>query len=216
MSFPDPVKTRRFFDRVGPWFYSFFFTLVGYRTSFRYFLRRHHPRLGLREGARILDVGIGTGFFTSSLLREVPGALTAVGLDFSPGMLTGLIRRLSGLGLRERVRLQLADMRRMPYRDESFDLVVSSAALEYMPDVEKAIAECGRVLRSGGKVLLIVTRTSLMGRLIALLWRNRVFEPGEIKDYMHRSGIERIERLWFPWYFPQVNWWGVAFIGEKK
>jgi len=215
-SWGDAVETKRFFDRVGPWFYSFFFTLVGYRASLKYFLRANHPQLGLRQGAKVLDAGIGTGFLTVNLLREVPVALSVVGLDFSLGMLLGLKRWLRKLTLQGRVRLLLGDMRKTPFRKDSFDLVVYSAAMEYLPEVEEAIAECGRVLGPGGRLLIISTRRTLMGKLIAVLWRSRMLEPARIEEFMNRSGMRHIERLRFPWYFPYVNWWGMVLLGEKK
>jgi len=211
----DPAAIRAFFNRVGPWFYTFFFALLGYRASLRYFLRLNHQRLGLRRGMRILDAGIGTGFLAVNLLREAPVPLIITGLDFSTGMFAGLERWLQRLGLRERVRLQQGDIRKMPFRSETFDLVVSSAAMEYLPEVEEGIAECGRVLRPGGKFMMISTRRSFMGRLIALLWRNSTLDPAHIRQCMHRAGIRHIERLRFPRYFPHVNGWGMILLGRK-
>ena len=114
-----------------------------------------------------------------------------------------------------RVMLQMGDMRRLPFVDESFDMVASSAAMEYLPDVEEGIYECGRILRPGGRILIISTRDTFMGKVIAALWRNKTLEPIYVKECMRRAGIEHIETLRFPWYFPHVNWWGMALLGKK-
>ena len=214
--FSETASIRDFFNKVGPWFYSWFFTAVGYRSSLKYFLRLNHQRMGLREGMRVLDAGIGTGFLTINLLREAPIPLTITGLDFSVGMLAGLKRRLTRLGLLEYVRLQVGDMRQMPFPDNSFDLLVSSAAIEYLPGVKDGISEFGRVLRPGGRLIIIATRDSFMGKAIAATWKNKTLNPEHIMECMARAGIVCIERLRFPWYFPHVNWWGMALWGEKS
>jgi len=224
----DEIRTQRygdlrestaaiqgFFDRVGPRLYAIFFGALGYRASLRHFMRAHHHRFGLRDHMAILDAGIGTGFLTVGLLRESPIPLEAVGMDFSRGMLTGLKRRLTTEGLESRVRLNLADMRRMPFPHHAFDLVITSAAMEYLPQVRDGIVECARVLRPGGRLLFIATRDSLMGKAIAATWKNKVLSPIHVADCMRRAGMTRVERLRFPWYFPHVNAWGMALLGQK-
>jgi ubiquinone/menaquinone biosynthesis C-methylase UbiE len=211
----NPAAIHDFFDRVGPWLYSWFFTLIGYRASLKHFFRLNQHLLGIRENMRILDAGIGTGFLTVNLLREAPVRLTILGLDFSSGMLKGLKRWLRKLGLEERVKLNLADMRHMPFPEETFDLVMTSAAMEYLPDVWEGISECGRVLRPGGKLLFIATRDSFMGKMIAATWKNKILDPIHVKECMERAGITQVDALRFPWYFLHVNWWGMALLGEK-
>ncbi len=211
----DPEAIRDFFNNVGPWFYSWYFGLMGYRSSLRYFWRRHYARMGLREGMKVLDCGIGTGFLTINLLREAPIPLTVTGLDFSPGMLMGLKRNLEKYGFENAVKPHVGDMCRMPLPDESFDFVMTSEAMEYLPDVWNGISECVRVLRPGGKFLFIATKDSFMGMLIAASWKNKVLNPVHVRDCMIRAGISRVETLRFPWYFKYVDATVMALLGEK-
>jgi ubiquinone/menaquinone biosynthesis C-methylase UbiE len=211
----DSDGIRDFFDRVGPRFYTWFFALTGYRSSLKFFWRRHLDRMGLREGAQILDSGIGTGFLTINLLREARIPLNVTGLDFSPGMLTGLARNLAKVRIESGVACQLGDMRMLPFRDESFDFVMTSEAMEYLPDVREGIAECVRVLRPGGKFLFIATKNSPMGRLIAATWKNKVLDPDYVKSSMIEVGISRVETLRFPWYFKHVDSTIMALSGVK-
>lgn len=210
-----PDELKEFYNRVGPWYYSVFFRSVGYRASLKYFLRHNHGRLGLKDGVKILDVGIGTGFLTINLLNEAPVPLAVVGLDFSPGMLMGLKRRLISEGMEGRVKLQIADMRQMPFADGCFDLIVTSAAMEYLPEVNDGIAECGRVLRPGGRFLFIATCNSLMGKILAAIWKNKILDSTYVMECMRSAGMHRIDILRFPWYFPHVNWWGMVLLAEK-
>lgn len=211
----DTGAIRDFFNGVGPSFYTRFFTLMGYRSSLKYFWRRHCARIELREGMKILDTGIGTGFLTINLLREAPVPLTVTGLDFSPGMLAGLKRNLENYGFENSVKASVGDMRAMPYPDESFDFVMTSEAMEYLPDVWDGISECARVLRPRGKFLFIATKNSFMGKLVAATWRNKVLDPVHVRECMERAGIGRIETLRFPWYFKSIDATIMALLGEK-
>jgi SAM-dependent methyltransferase len=99
---------------------------------------------------RSLEIGAGTGYFTLNLLRA--GMITeATCSDISPGMLTALRANAERLGLE--VRTEQVDAERLPFADESFDLVLGHAVLHHIPDLERAFAEFARVLVPGGTVL---------------------------------------------------------------
>jgi ubiquinone/menaquinone biosynthesis C-methylase UbiE len=103
------------------------------------------PRFG-----RSLEIGSGTGYFTLNLLRA--GVIEhATCSDISPGMLSTLAANAERLGLD--VRTQEADAERLPFADESFDLVFGHAVLHHIPDLPRAFAEFHRVLAPGGTVL---------------------------------------------------------------
>ncbi len=99
---------------------------------------------------RSLEIGAGTGYFTLNLLRAgMIGEATCS--DISPGMLTTLRANAERLGLE--VRTEQVDAERLPFADESFDLVLGHAVLHHIPDLERAFAEFARVLAPGGTVL---------------------------------------------------------------
>ena len=100
--------------------------------------------------ASSLEIGAGTGYFTLNLLRA--GIIEeATCSDISPGMLATLQLNAKRLGLDvETVRV---DAERLPFRDQSFDLVIGHAVLHHIPNLELAFAEFARVLVPGGTVL---------------------------------------------------------------
>ena len=99
---------------------------------------------------RSLEIGAGTGYFTLNLLRA--GMIAeATCSDISPGMLTALRANAERLGLE--VRTEQVDAERLPFADESFDLVLGHAVLHHIPDLERAFAEFARVLAPGGTIL---------------------------------------------------------------
>ena len=98
---------------------------------------------------RALEIGAGTGYFTLNLLRA--GVIAdAVATDISPGMLETLSESATRLGLD--VRTIRCDADRLPFGDESFDLVFGHAVLHHLPDLDAAFAEFRRVLKPGGTV----------------------------------------------------------------
>jgi ubiquinone/menaquinone biosynthesis C-methylase UbiE len=97
--------------------------------------------------ASALEIGAGTGYFTLNLVLE--GMVEeAVATDISHGMLDALSQNAERLGVN--VRAVRTEAERLPFPDESFDLVFGHAVLHHLPDLDASFAEFMRVLRPGG------------------------------------------------------------------
>lgn len=105
----------------------------------------------LRHAApqRVLDIGCGTGQLAHRI-AETFAPVRVVGCDFSPGMLRRAAARSRA------VRWVRGDAGRLPFRDCSFDTIVSTEAFHWFPDQGAALAEFFRVLAPGGRLLLAV------------------------------------------------------------
>ena len=97
---------------------------------------------------RLLEVPVGTGVLTMPVYQTLPKAEIAC-LDYSGDMLNEARRKAEGLGL-PNVTFQQGDVGKLPYPDESFDLVLSLNGFHAFPDKEAAWRETFRVLKPGG------------------------------------------------------------------
>ena len=98
-----------------------------------------------------LEIGCGTGFFSLNL--KLAGVLEhAYVTDISPGMVQVAQRNAEALGFT--IEGRAADAERLPFDDDTFDLVIGHAVLHHLPDVELALREILRVLRPGGRLVI--------------------------------------------------------------
>ncbi len=113
---------------------------------------------------QILDVGCGTGVFASRVLDQFPGT-HVWGLDLSDGMLRqGQPRCQVAAG---RLHLVQGDSQRLPFADDTFDVVTCTHSFHHYPCQDRVVAEMHRVLRPDGRLLIIDgDRDGLWGRLV--------------------------------------------------
>ena len=105
-----------------------------------------------RPGERIVDVGCGTGCSWPTSPRSSAPAGRVLGLDVSPDVLALARRRCADWPW---VACEQGDATALPAADGEFDAAVSVQVLEYVAEVDRALAEIHRVLRPGGRVLVV-------------------------------------------------------------
>ena len=107
----------------------------------------------VQQAENILDVGCGIG--GSSLYLAEKFNANATGITLSPVQAGRASERAIEFGLQDRTNFQVADALNMPFEDNSFDLVWSLESGEHMPEKQKFLQECYRVLKPGGKLILV-------------------------------------------------------------
>jgi SAM-dependent methyltransferase len=107
--------------------------------------------LAAAPGERILDVGCGPGFYVRELLDEVGESGAIVAVDASPDMLALARRRCEG---HDNVTFLDGNAAAVPVDDGGFDAALCVQVMEYVPEPNGALAEIGRALRPGGRVVV--------------------------------------------------------------
>jgi SAM-dependent methyltransferase len=107
-------------------------------------------RAGVAVRGRVLDAGCGGGGMPLSLAEE---AVAVIGIDPAERFQDAGVRLGRERGLRN-LHFALADGMALPFRDGSFDLVLSHAVIEHVADAPLYLRECARVLSRGGRVYL--------------------------------------------------------------
>ncbi|MET3600718.1 class I SAM-dependent methyltransferase [Martelella mangrovi] len=129
----------RFVDKYQPFLYP----LIA-RTIFREVSKRIET---------VLDVGSGPGYLSVEMAARPPIKVQAI--DINPTMLALAAKRADQRGFRSQIVFDTADVHQLPYKSNTFDLVVSYSCLHHWHDIPTALSECVRVLRPGGTLYII-------------------------------------------------------------
>ena len=181
----------------------------GYELQMGRWSRRLAPQFikfaGVHSGAKVLDVGSGTGVL-SSALSSYPTIGAIQGVDFAPAYVAHATKH----NLDPRVQFQVGDACAMDFADASFDHTLSMLVLQFVPRFDAAISEMRRVTRPGGTVAAAVwdTRggfvayrmffdTAAMVDPAAEERRRRVYvrplsRPGELGTAWREAGLREV------------------------
>jgi ubiquinone/menaquinone biosynthesis C-methylase UbiE len=139
----ETERVRKLYDREA----GRYDTAIG--TVERLFLGGSREWVCARAGGEVLEIAAGTG----RNLPYYPGDVRITGIELSPEMLEISRRRARELGVE--ADLRPGDAQALDFPDASFDTVVSTLSLCTIPDDAAAVSEAKRVLRPGGRFLLL-------------------------------------------------------------
>jgi SAM-dependent methyltransferase len=110
--------------------------------------------LALQPGEQVVDLGCGPGLLALDMLDRIGDRGALQGIDLSPSMLA-LARRRCGAW--QNANFQEGDVSALPYGDASFDAGVCTQVYEYVANLDVALRELYRVLRPGGRAVIVDT-----------------------------------------------------------
>lgn len=148
-----------------------------------------------RDVRDLLDIGTGTGRIVELVGRR---GVRAVGVDSSRDMLGVARARLERSDLHH-CQVRFADAYQLPMPAASFDAVTIHQVLHYLDDPGEAVAEAGRVLRPGGRLVIVDFAPHELDRLRAEHAHRRLgFSDGEIAQWLRAAGLEPAAPLRLP------------------
>jgi ubiquinone/menaquinone biosynthesis C-methylase UbiE len=205
------ARTGTFYDRISD-LYSLTFKVNGYGRSLeKYF--REQP-LPLPTGARILDAGCGPGLLTVTLLKAIAFPVRITALDLSLASVQKAREAVTKANKKKQtVSFTQGNLLHLPFADETFDFVVTSGALEYVP-LEAGFAELSRVLKRGGHLAYLPVRPSPASLVLEKLFRFKAHQPEVLTAHTERH-FNIVKDHKFPPHHP-IGWTKKVVLAQKR
>ena len=169
--FLHPDSIRKLFDTIAPT-YDFLNHLLSLRRDF-YWRKVAVRELKGYEGW-ILDIATGTGDVAIEIVHQNGYKKKVFGLDFSEPMIRKAHRKLLRKGVSQRIVLSLGDALSLPFRENTFTASMMAFGLRNIVKKEQALAEMVRVIKEGGKVIILeftLPKKGLMKRLYPIYFK---------------------------------------------
>ena len=182
------------------------------RTVARWERPHHQAALAaaaVQPGDRVLEVAVGPGLSLVELARAAGPDTPVIGVDLSPGMLQTARQALTRAGVIN-ADLRLADATKLPFADNSFDVLYNAYMLDLIPNASMPtiLAEFHRVLAPGGRIVLLnmskpdAATTTLRERLYrrlptwVVLYVLGGCRPVMVADQVAAAGFSDVERIY--------------------
>lgn len=150
---PRKENIEQMFDAVAPTYDSLNHIMsLGVDKSWRRKAVREIVSEGVRE---VLDVACGTGDSAIAIAKALPENGKVTGIDISDGMMALVADKAEKKGVAGKITLHREDGEVMSFADDTFDCVTCSFGIRNFEHKEKGLAEFRRVLRKGGKVVIL-------------------------------------------------------------
>ena len=202
------ATTRGIYDFLSVFYDATFGRLVKRRIA------RAINHMDIREGERVLDLGIGTGVS----LQHYPRRACVYGVDLSGGMLREARKKIAERKL-DNVAVFQADALNLPFADNSFDHIFMSHVISVVSDPFKLVREAQRVAKPGAR-LVIVNHFQSDNRFIALFekwlcplctklgWRSDL----ALQELIRQTGVQ----VDFRYKLESIDLWETVVITNSK
>ena len=163
----DPAKIQNMFSTIAPRYDLLNRMLsLGIDSYWRKFAVNQLPMV---DNARFIDIATGTCDVALEIIKQHPAGTRVDGVDFSEGMLALGREKVKQAGCSDRIDVRFGDATNLPFEDNTFDGSTIAFGIRNVQDYKQGIREMGRVVKSGGKVV-ILEFTSIQSRFFRPLY----------------------------------------------
>lgn len=204
--------TATFYDRIAD-VHNLALKLNGYKDSVAKFLRSLNLEVG--PETMVLDSGSGTGIVTLAFHQAGFRPKKTIAFDLSRNSLKlalGQARKEKKIDSSNIAAVQ-GNVLALPFADECFDIVLSCGVLEYVP-LDEGLRETARILKPGGKLVLLPVKPSLVGSVLELLYNFKIHPLEDVRKISQRY-FRIVGNYKFPIAEP-IAWSKAIFLLEKK
>lgn len=204
------AKTQGLYDRIAD-VHNLAMKVNGYKRSVARYIGSLD--LNLDHDSLVLDAGSGTGIITLGFHDSGLRVKRVVDLDLSfksIGVARDEIRKKRRYS--RRTDFVQADVLRMPFADETFDLVLTCGVLEYTP-LDDGLREAARVLKKGARLVFVPVKPSIVGSVLELLYNFKIHPLASV-----RAASKKYFRIIGNHEFPitePISWSKTIFLLEK-
>jgi arsenite methyltransferase len=142
----------------------------------------------------VLEVGFGGGGLLRSLLLGTRGEV--FGADLSDALIARARDRFARDVRRGRLHLLRASVEQLPLPPETVTKAVSVNSLYFWPDPAAALAELGRVMKPGGRLVIVFEPAAELRKWPGHRFGFRLFEPAEVRTLMEAAGFAEVTERW--------------------
>lgn len=204
------ARTQGLYDRIAD-VHNLAMKVNGYKRSVARYVRSLD--LGLDENSLVLDAGSGTGIITLGFHDAGLRVKQVVDIDLSIKSLAVAREEISKKKrYSKRTSFAQADVLRLPFADETFDLVLTCGVLEYTP-LDDGLREAARVLKKGAPLVFVPVKPSIVGSVLELLYKFKIHPLSSV-----RVAAQKYFRIVGNHEFPvtePISWSKTIFLLEK-
>jgi ubiquinone/menaquinone biosynthesis C-methylase UbiE len=198
---PNSDKVQQMYTKRALTYEKWYVNRLGWGRELEVFFRNYDF---LQPSFKVLDAGCGTGVITRTLYKIAVekgyDGLKFNAFDLTQNMLDIFHKQVIERGLIN-VELAQADVLKpdsLPSNWNEYELIVSSALLEYIPEekISNATSNLKNLLKAGGKLLIFITRRNLITTWTGkLFWKTNLFEEKQIQGILQDVGFNKIKQI---------------------